>query len=66
MGRTGKPVLSWKQLRAGQAVTFYTADGWKKGSITNINDHSCSITWTLGSTTKTTNCYDTRNIRILE
>jgi hypothetical protein len=66
MARTGKPLLNWKQLRIGQAVTFYTADGWKKGSVTGLSDHHCSINWSSGSTIKTTNCYDTRNIRIAE
>jgi hypothetical protein len=66
MARTGKPVLTWTQLRKGQTVVFYTADGWKRASVASVTDHSCSVTWTIGSTTKTTNVYDTRNLRIPE
>lgn len=55
--------VSWRELRRGQNVKFYTANGWKKGTVSETYDNSCSITWSQGSTNKTTRVYDTRNVR---
>jgi hypothetical protein len=63
MDRPGRDVLSWKQLKAGQPVHFYCADGWKKGTIARVFPNNCSVLWTQQSTPKTTNVYDTRNVR---
>lgn len=64
MGRPGTELNSWKQLRRGQAVHFYTADGWKKGHISYVNTNSVTVLWDQGSTQRNTNVYDLRNIRI--
>ena len=64
MGRPGEPISSWKQLKKGQAVHFYTVDGWKKGHLSYVNTNSVSVLWSQGSTQKVTNVYDTRNIRL--
>jgi hypothetical protein len=63
MAGTRQPLLSWNQLSRGQAVTFYTADGWKKGTVTGINSNSVSILSFIGSKPKTTTVYDLRNVR---
>jgi hypothetical protein len=63
MAGTRKPLLSWNQLSKGQAVTFYTADGWKKGAVTSVNHNSVSVFSFIGSKPKTTTIYDLRNIR---
>lgn len=63
MAGTGKPLLNWKQLSKGQAITFYTADGWKKGTVTSINTNSVSVLSFIGSKPKTTTVYDLRNVR---
>lgn len=63
MAGTGKPLLSWKQLSRGQAVTFYTADGWKKGTVTSVNHNSVSVLSFIGSKPKTITIHDTRNLR---
>ena len=63
MDRPGRAVLSWDQLKTEQPVHFYGSDGWKKGTIARIFPNSCSILWNQNSTPKTTNVYDTRNVR---
>lgn len=55
--------MSWRELRVGQNVKFYTAQGWKKGTVSSTYDNSCSITWAQASTTKVTRVYDVRNVR---
>lgn len=55
--------MNWGALRKGQAVKFYTADGWKKGTIATVYDNSCSVLWNVGSNNKTTRVYDIRNIK---
>lgn len=55
--------MKWSQFHQGQAVTFYTADGWKKGTVLTVNQNSCSVRWSVGSKLKTTTIYDARNIR---
>ena len=60
----GRDVLSWKQLRSGQPVHFYCADGWKKGTVARIFPTSCSVLWTKNSTLTTTQIYDPRNVRM--
>jgi hypothetical protein len=55
--------MNWSVFKRGQAVKFYTADGWKKGTVTHVNPNSCSVLWYVGSTQKTTTVYDTRNIK---
>ena len=55
--------MNWGSLRKGQAVKFYTADGWKKGTIANVYENSCSVLWSVGSTNKTTRVHDIRNIK---
>lgn len=66
MGRPGGPVASFRQLRPGNHVHFYSADGWKKGHISQVHDASASIRWSQGSNEKITNVYDTRNIRFVQ
>lgn len=56
--------MSWDQLSKGQAIYFYTANGWKKGTIISVNPQSCSILWSIGSTEKTTTVFDLRNVRL--
>lgn len=55
--------MNWSSFKKGQAVTFYTADGWKKGTVTGINSNSVSILSFIGSKPKTTTVYDLRNVR---
>ena len=55
--------MNWGQFRKGQEVKFYTAAGWKKGHVTAVYDNSCSVTWSAGSTNKTTRIYDDRHIK---
>jgi hypothetical protein len=55
--------VNWGQFRKGQEVEFYTAAGWKKGHVTAVYDNSCSVTWSAGSTNKTTRIYDDRHIK---
>lgn len=57
--------MSWSAFKKGQAVTFYCAAGWKKGTVSTVYDNSCSVIWHQGSTEKTTRIYDHRNIRPL-
>jgi hypothetical protein len=64
MGGTRNGPVSWDQLSKGQAIYFYTADGWKKGTIISVNPQSCSILWSIGSTEKTTTVFDLRNVRL--
>ena len=55
--------MNWGSLRKGMTVRFYTASGWKKGTIAAVYDNSCSVLWYVGSTEKITRVYDTRNIK---
>lgn len=55
--------MKWTELKKGQAVKFYAAAGWKNGTVSTVYTDSCSVTWYVGSTQKTTRIYDTRNIR---
>ena len=66
MGRPGGAVASFAQLRPGQHVHFYSADGWKKGHIWKTHDSYSAIKWAVGSNEKITNVYDTRNIRFVQ
>lgn len=64
MDRTGSDaVSSWRALRKGQAVSFYTGDGWKKGHVSTIYPNSVSVVWNRGAKDTTTRIYDIRNVR---
>lgn len=64
MGRPGTELISWRQLSKDQPVHFYTADGWRKGHVSDINTNSATVLWDQGSTQRNTNVYDLRNIRL--
>lgn len=55
--------MNWGSLRKGMTVRFYTASGWKKGTIAAVYENSCSVLWYVGSTEKITRVYDTRSIK---
>lgn len=65
MGRPKHHLLSWKQLRPGHAVTFYTGTGWKKGTVIAIHDSHCTILHENGTDTRSTNVYDKRNVGLI-
>jgi hypothetical protein len=64
MGRPGKPLLNWKQLREGDEVKVYTSGCWKKATVLRINDNSCLISYGNDSSIRATTVYDTRNVRL--
>lgn len=64
MDRAGSvSVSNWGALRKGQAVRFYTGDGWKKGSVSSTYQNSVAVAWSRGANPATTRVYDLRNIR---
>jgi len=63
MAGPGQPVLSFNQLSRHQPVRFYSGDGWKKGTITRIEQNSCSVLSFAGSKPKTITIFDVRNLR---
>ncbi len=54
--------MNWSRFKKGQRVKFYTAAGWREGTVATVYDNSCSVLWHVGSAPKITRVYDTRNI----
>ena len=46
-----------------QEVSFYTANGWKKGIVRQVSTNSITVTWKQNADTRITRVYDVRNIK---
>ena len=55
--------MTFHQFIHGQEVQFYTAGGWKNGTIHSTSPESCVVAWSSGSAHKLTRIYDERNLR---
>jgi preprotein translocase subunit YajC len=62
MGRPKQSILKWTELKPGQAVVFYSGDGWVKGKVIAVQSTFCIVKRNHESSIKHVNVYDTRHI----
>ena len=55
--------MNFSGFKRLQAVTFYTANGWKKGTVRDISANSITVTWKQHADTRITRVYDDRHIK---
>lgn len=55
--------MRFSDFKPHQAVSFYTANGWRKGTIRDISSNSITVIWKQNADTRIARVYDVRNIK---